>query len=48
MKNDLKNLITTSVVKYRRPYDRYINEYPHLASFMGSINEIDFLTDPTG
>ncbi len=46
--NDLKNLITTPVVKYRRPYDVYIEEYPHLASFMASINGNDFLTDPTG
>ena len=46
--NELKNLITTPSVKYRRPYDVYIEEYPHLASFMASVNENDFLTDPTG
>lgn len=46
--NELKNLITTSRVKYRRPYDVYIEEYPHLASFMASVNGNDFLTDPTG
>ncbi len=46
--NELKNLITTPSVKYRRPYDPYIQEYPHLASFMGSVNGNDFLTDPTG
>lgn len=46
--NELKNLITTPAVKYRRPYDPYINEYPHLASFMASVNGNDFLTDPTG
>ena len=27
--NALKNLITTPAVKYRRPYDIYIEEYPH-------------------
>ena len=46
--NELKNLITTPSVKYRRPYDIYITEYPHTASFMASINGNDFLTDPTG
>lgn len=46
--NELKNLITTPRVKYRRPYDTYIEEYPHLASFMASVNGNDFLTDPTG
>ena len=46
--NELKNLITTPAVKYRRPYDVYIEEYPHLASFMASVNGNDFLTDPTG
>lgn len=46
--NELKNLITTPAVKYRRPYDVYIEEYPHLASFMASVNSIDFLTDPSG
>ncbi len=46
--NELKNLITTPRVKYSRPYDVYIEEYPHLASFMASVNGNDFLTDPTG
>ena len=46
--NALKNLITTPAVKYRRPYDIYIEEYPHLASFMASVNGNEFLTDPTG
>ena len=46
--NELKNLITIPRVKYRRPYDVYIEEYPHVASFMASVNGNDFLTDPTG
>jgi len=46
--NEIKNMITTPNVKYRRPYDIFIQEYPHLASFMGSVNGNDFLTDPTG
>ena len=46
--NELKNLITINYVKYRRPYDPYITEYPHLCSFMGSVNGNEFLNDPTG
>ena len=46
--NELKNLITCSMVKYRMPYDKYVEEHPHLASFVASVNGNDFLTDPTG
>ena len=46
--NALKALITAPFVKYRRAYGTYIEEYPHLASFMASINGNEFLTDPTG
>ena len=46
--NELKNLITCPMVKYRMPYDKYVEEHPHLASFVASVNDNDFLTDPTG
>ena len=46
--NDLKNMITAPKVKYRRPYDVFIQEYPHVCSFMGSVNGSDYLNDPTG
>ena len=46
--NELKNLITCPMVKYRMPYDKYVEEHPHLASFMASVNGNDFLTNPTG
>jgi len=46
--NELKNLITINYVKYRRPYDPFMTEYPHLASFMASVNGNDFLTDISG
>lgn len=46
--NELKNLITCPKVKYRMPYDKYVEEHPHLASFVASVNGNDFLTDPTG
>ena len=46
--NELKNLITCPMVKYRMPYDKYVEEHPHLASFVTSVNGNNFLTDPTG
>ena len=46
--NELKNLITCPMVKYRMPYDKYVEEHPHLASFVASVNGNYFLTDPTG
>ena len=46
--NELKNLITCPMVKYRMPYDKYVEEHPHLASFVASVNGNDFLTDPPG
>ena len=46
--NELKNLITCPMVKYRMPYDKYVEEHPHLTSFVASVNGNDFLTDPTG
>ena len=46
--NELKNLITCPMVKYRMPYDKYVEEHPHLASFVASVNGNDFLTDPMG
>ena len=46
--NELKNLITCPMVKSRMPYDKYVEEHPHLASFVASVNGNDFLTDPTG
>lgn len=46
--NEIKNIITAPFVKYRRPYDTHIQEYPRIASFCASVNGNDFLTDPTG
>ena len=46
--NELKNLITCPMVKYRMPYDKHVEEHPHMASFVASVNDNDFLTDPTG
>ena len=46
--NEMKNLITCPQVKYHIPYEKLIEERPHLASFVASVNGNDFLTDPTG
>lgn len=46
--NALKTLITLESVKVRKPYDRMITKRPRVASFCGSVNGNDFLTDPSG
>lgn len=46
--NALKNLITAPYAKYRRPYDKYFQEYPRIASFVASINGNEFLADTSG
>ena len=46
--NALKTLITLESVKVRRPYDRMITKRPRVASFCGSVNGNNFLTDPSG
>lgn len=40
--NELKNLITCPQVKYRMPYEKHIEERPHLASFVASVNGNDY------
>lgn len=45
---DLKQLITQSLVRVRRPYDKYPDIFPRRASFMGSVNTRTFLNDATG
>jgi len=44
----VKTLITQGNVTVRRPYDALFTELPRIASFLGSVNGNDFLTDPTG
>jgi predicted P-loop ATPase len=46
--NALKTLITLDSIKIRKPYDRMITKRPRIASFCGSVNGNDFLTDPSG
>lgn len=44
----LKELITKSLIKLRVPYGRLYEDFPRRASFIGSINDRQFLYDSTG
>jgi hypothetical protein len=46
--NQLKSAVTMQSVDERIPYDRYPDHRPHVASFCGTGNNIQFLSDPTG
>lgn len=46
--NSLKATLSRSNIKLRRPYDRVESEIPRLASFFGSTNDVEFLSDLTG
>jgi predicted P-loop ATPase len=46
--NALKEIITKPQVKIRRPYASRSENMPRRASFMGSVNNMEFLRDPTG
>lgn len=44
----LKSLITTKQVTLRKAYGRFNETKPRIASFVGSVNDRQFLNDPTG
>lgn len=44
----LKSFITRSRDVIRRPFARKESSYPRRTVFFGSVNEVDFLKDPTG
>ena len=44
----LKNLITLSSVKIKRPYGRHVEDFPRRASFIATTNQADVLADPSG
>ena len=46
--NELKSAVTMPSVDERVPYDRYAKHRPHIASFCGTGNNVEFLCDPTG
>ena len=46
--NQLKAAVTMVTIDERIPYERYPRHLPHIASFCGTGNNIQFLSDPTG
>ena len=44
----LKNIITLSSVKIKRPYGRHVEDFPRRASFIATTNQSDVLADPSG
>ena len=44
----LKNVITLSSVKIKRPYGKHVEDLPRRASFIATTNQRDVLSDPTG
>ena len=46
--NQLKALVTTKHINERAAYDRYKENRAHIASFCGTGNKTQFLTDQTG
>ena len=46
--NQLKSAVTMPTVDERMPYGRYADHRPHIASFCGTGNNMQFLCDPTG
>ena len=46
--NQLKAAVTMPAVDERRPYGRYTEHRQHIASFCGTGNNMQFLSDPTG
>ena len=46
--NKLKAAMTMPAINERAAYERYHENRPHLASFCGTGNNVQFLSDPTG
>jgi len=44
----LKSLMTQKDVELRRPYGYYEERYKRRSSFIGSVNKMEFLSDPSG
>lgn len=44
----LKNFFSSRIDKFRPPYGGEIEEFPRRCVFVGTLNEDQFLTDPTG
>jgi hypothetical protein len=46
--NTMKSVVTMPSIDERKPYGRYSEHMPHVASFCGTGNNVQFLTDQTG
>ena len=46
--NTMKSVVTMPSIDERKPYDHYTEHMPHVASFSGTGNNVQFLTDVTG
>ena len=46
--NTMKSVVTMPAIDERRPYGYYTEHMPHVASFCGTGNNVQFLNDPTG
>ena len=46
--NTMKSVVTIPSIDERKPYGRYPEHMPHVASFCGTGNNVQFLTDQTG
>ena len=44
----IKQVITCTVDRYRKPYGRGADDHPRRCVFVGSTNELKYLRDPTG
>lgn len=45
---EIKTILSKTVIKYRPPYARTEQNFPRRCSFIGTCNPTEFLTDPTG
>ena len=46
--NTMKSVVTMPAIDERRPYGYYTEHMPHVASFCGTGNNVQFLNDATG
>ena len=46
--NTMKSVVTMPSIDERRPFERFMEHMPHVASFCGTGNNVQFLNDSTG
>ena len=46
--NTMKSVVTMPSIDERRPFERFMERMPHVASFCGTGNNVQFLNDSTG